>query len=73
MSYVYSDPSREALPHALPNVEVFYHKDGKGYQRSDYPSGWYWQACFPGCLPDSEPNGPFDTENEAIEAAQEEE
>lgn len=21
--------------------------------------GWYWVACFPGCLPDGEPTGPF--------------
>ena len=27
--------------------------------------GWYWQACFPGCLPDSEPVGPFDSYAEA--------
>ena len=32
--------------------------------------GWYWQSCLPGCLPDGEPNGPFDTEQEAIEDAQ---
>src|ERR1017187_2208461 len=25
-------------------------------------AGWYWWSCFPGCLPDSEPNGPFDTQ-----------
>ena len=31
---------------------------------------WYW-TCFPGCLPDSEPNGPYATEDEAIAAAQE--
>lgn len=31
--------------------------------------GWYWWACFPGCLPDGEPNGPFATEEEAIEDA----
>lgn len=24
-------------------------------------SGWYWQACFPGCLPDGDPFGPFDS------------
>lgn len=30
------------------------------------PSGWYWQACFPGCLPDGEPSGPFKTEQDAI-------
>ena len=28
--------------------------------------GWYWQACFPGCLPDGEPCGPFQTEAEAM-------
>lgn len=33
--------------------------------------GWYWWACFPGCLPDSEPNGPFDTREAAIADAQE--
>jgi hypothetical protein len=29
-------------------------------------AGWYWQACFPGCLPDSDPMGPFPTEEEAM-------
>ena len=28
--------------------------------------GWYWHACFPGCLPDSGPSGPFKTEQDAI-------
>ena len=38
-----------------------------------YPGvGWYWWACFPGCLPDGDPQGPFKTEREAIEAAREE-
>jgi len=32
--------------------------------------GWYWQACFPGCLPDGPPMGPFATEAEAIADAQ---
>lgn len=27
--------------------------------------GWYWWACFPGCLPDGSPMGPFKTEAEA--------
>lgn len=35
-------------------------------------SGWYYQYCFPGCLPDSEPSGPYDTERAAIKAAREE-
>lgn len=33
--------------------------------------GWYWIACFPGCIPDSEFfNGPFETEEEAVNNAQ---
>ena len=35
----------------------------------DYETGWYWRACFPGCLPDGEPSGPFDSEQEAIKDA----
>jgi hypothetical protein len=34
-------------------------------------AGWYWWACFPGCLPDSDPQGPFSTKQEAIDAANE--
>jgi hypothetical protein len=29
-------------------------------------AGWYWWTCLPGCLPDSEAIGPFETENEAL-------
>ena len=36
----------------------------------DCARGWYWQACFPGCLPDSEPIGPFATQAEALADAQ---
>jgi len=32
-------------------------------------AGFYWWACSPGCLPDSEASGPFETELEAIEDA----
>ena len=34
-------------------------------------SGWYWWACFPGCLPDSDPSGPFATSRDAREDADE--
>ena len=27
---------------------------------------FYWWACFPGCLPDGDPNGPFKNEADAI-------
>ena len=33
--------------------------------------GWYWWSCFPGCLPDGEPMGPFETEAEALADARE--
>jgi hypothetical protein len=32
--------------------------------------GWFWQACFPGCLPDGDLNGPFDSYAEALADAQ---
>jgi hypothetical protein len=27
--------------------------------------GYYWWACYPGCLPDSDLNGPYATPDEA--------
>ncbi len=33
--------------------------------------GYYWWSCFPGCLPDSDPVGPFDSEVDAINNANE--
>lgn len=35
--------------------------------------GFYWWACFPGCMPDGEANGPFPTEQDAINDAKERE
>jgi hypothetical protein len=32
----------------------------------DIKGGWCWYYCLPGCMPDSGPNGPFETEAEAI-------
>ena len=31
--------------------------------------GWFYWYCLPGCMPDSEPHGPFDTAEEAKQAA----
>jgi hypothetical protein len=61
------------------SFEVFYH-DGDGTkgdvwldaEGEAFPEGWYWWACFPGCMPDGEPVGPFDTELAALTDAQEE-
>jgi hypothetical protein len=71
MPQVYSDPARASDPHALPDVEVFYVEPGEWtHNGSPIESGWYFWPCFPGCLPDSDPIGPFGTEAEAIAAAQ---
>jgi hypothetical protein len=60
------------------SFEVFYRdpdtaKDGDCWRDGDgelLPAGWYWWACFPGCTPDSDPHGPFDTQDEAEADAQ---
>lgn len=33
--------------------------------------GYYYWFCFPGCLPDSDPVGPFETQAEALADARE--
>jgi hypothetical protein len=75
MAQHYSDPRRESDPHALPDIEVFYDNDDKGrnFDADGEPvkAGWYWWSCFPGCLPDGDPSGPFETEAEALADARE--
>jgi hypothetical protein len=81
----YSDPKRASSPTSLPDVEVFFVRrpnglDGLAYigemivddSQTEEPltEGWYYWYCLPGCLPDSEPMGPFDTRDEAIADAQ---
>ena len=76
MSQQYFDPKRESDPYALPDCEVFHLDDidqpiaGNrvmiDVDGNPLPAGWYWWACFPGCLPDSDPFGPFETEAEAL-------
>jgi hypothetical protein len=68
MTQVYSNPSRAADAHALPDVEVFYEdwRDGRLLPKRE----WFYWFCFPGCLPDSDPIGPFATRKEAVADAQ---
>jgi hypothetical protein len=79
----YSDPRRENETHALPDIEVFEVWDEQSCpwccEPSDDPmnahcdehKGFYWQSCFPGCLPDGDPVGPFETKDEALADAHE--
>jgi hypothetical protein len=76
----YSDPTRERDPHALPDVEVFrvsQMETNYNLANADHADehtitdpGWYWWACFPGCLPDGPAIGPYETEREALRDAQ---
>lgn len=76
MTQVYSVPSREDDPHSLPDVEVFYlnQNDVEEFRENGNDiagEGWYYWYCMPGCLPDGDPIGPFDSEQAAIDDAQE--
>jgi hypothetical protein len=68
VTQAYFDPKRARDPHALPDCEVYYSDTADLIGGN--PAGWYWQACFPGCLPDGDPVGPFDTEADALADAQ---
>jgi hypothetical protein len=57
------------------SFEVFHHAPGYDEPWFDddgepHGEGYYWAACFPGCLWDGEPTGPFDTEAEAVADAE---
>ena len=69
----FSNPDRATDRYALPDIEVF-HADGTDAFCDDdgetLPAGYYWWTCFPGCLPDSGPMGPFASPVDAIEDAQ---
>jgi hypothetical protein len=73
----YTDPSRADTythPYSLPDAEVFYVSEDEiisDFEDEYLSAGYYWQSCFPGCLPDGSPNGPFDTEAQAIADARE--
>ena len=70
MTQAYSNPKRASDPHALPDVEVFWNAPGCASIILDdgtaAETGWYWWSCFPGCMPDGEPSGPFATQAEAL-------
>lgn len=64
---IYTTEERRQSPTLLPDAEVFYVPASP---KGELEPGWYWQSCYPGCLPDSEPVGPFPTQCAAITDAQ---
>ena len=60
----------------MSSEDIYRELDRKEYSNVEWRElnnpGWYWVACFPGCLPDSEqPNGPFAYSQQAHEDADE--
>lgn len=67
--------------------EWYYDDNGERHDPSDFPdedtaeqenltaceTGYYYWYCLPGCMPDSDPHGPFETEELAIADAREQE
>lgn len=52
------------------NVEIFHINEQQCDREIDPFSvgwsgpGWYWWSCSPGCIPDGEAYGPFNTKRE---------
>lgn len=67
----YTNPARESDKWSMPDAETFRVRRGdniKGPEGERLPCGWYVQACFPGCMPDGDPWGPYRSESAAIKA-----
>ena len=69
----YSNPEREADLHSLPDCEVIAITGGIEWADwlADHGPGIYYWFCQPGCLPDSDPIGPFNSQELAIADARE--
>ena len=65
----YSIDARREDPYSLPDIEVF-EIEADSNEWPGYEPGFYWWTCFPGCLPDGEPNGPFESFEDAEADAQ---
>ena len=70
----YSDESRANDKWSLPDCEVFELTAEEAAELGDYETvgagavsgGWFYRYCFPGCLPESPPFGPFESRDAAI-------
>jgi hypothetical protein len=64
-----SEPYGSFLVDFFDADQIFEQSDA--LETEDVPvTGWYWEAGFPGCLPDGELNGPFATSYHAFGNAQ---
>lgn len=56
---------RNELGESYGSFEVFYADSSS----RDYSTGYYWHACQPGCMPDGEALGPFESARAAYNDA----
>lgn len=67
-------PFIDADGHQVGGFEVFEVAAGHSFttnpDKEPFECGWYWWPCLPGCLPDSDPWGPFKTATQAYDNAQ---
>ena len=76
MTQHYLDESMAEDLGSLPDLETFHAGEGEleleGLEEGETSGeGWYYWFCFPGCMPESEPFGPYATEAEALADARE--
>lgn len=50
------------------HVDYYQPKYGGSIEiMADESGQYYWQACFPGCIPDGDLMGPFDSLSQTLE------
>ncbi len=67
--YAYLDPAREDDAWTLPDLEIFWSDDFVDDEGEARDAGFYYWFCFPGCMPDSDPFGPYPTAEAALAEA----
>lgn len=68
MTMHFYDERRKDDPHYLPTLEVW-QVNTAALSEATPEEGWWYQFVLPGCLNDTEPMGPFESEEEALEHA----
>ena len=71
---IHSNLNKRQNERCLPDVEVFSlrREEMENEDGDYYDPGWYYWFCFPGCLPDSSPFGPYKTPAAAQKACHDE-
>lgn len=64
--------SCERFNYSYEVFEVTQGTDRRDIEGYALEPGWYYWYCFPGCRPDTEPIGPFESEAEAEAAIEDE-